>query len=224
MTPVSFVEHIAAIRLPSVFNPYADSCPHFDLPDAPARRRRNLQAHLAAAIDLGVGAVWVGRDLGYRGGRRTGIALTDEPNLERLATHFDRRIDVQRATRGPIISERTAGVIWRAIRGLDTCIFTWNVFPLHPHKVDKPLTNRCHTRRERLALRPLLVSLLDMLQPKKVVAIGNDAQAGLADLGIECVKVRHPSYGGVSDFEAGISALHGGRTGGSHPANGATLF
>jgi len=32
-------------------------------------------------MELGSNTIWMGRDLGYRGGRRTGLALTDEAHL-----------------------------------------------------------------------------------------------------------------------------------------------
>jgi uracil-DNA glycosylase len=92
---------------------------------------------------------------------------------------------------------------------LDEPVFTWNVFPLHPHEKGQPLTNRCHTRSERHSCRWLLLALLDLLQPTKVIAIGNDAALGLADLGVDCLKVRHPSYGGVADFQRGIWSIYG---------------
>lgn len=209
MTPTEFVDAVACLRLPHVFNPYSDHCPHFDLPNAAALRRQNLHAQLKAAKDVGVDAIWVGRDLGYRGGRRTGVALTDELNLVNVSLSFGRELSLRRATKGPLVAERTAAVVWRAIRQVEGSVFTWNVFPLHPHEQGDPLTNRCHTKAERLAAKPLLLKLLDLLRPAQVIAIGNDAEAGLLDLGIECAKVRHPSYGGVSDFEKGISFLHG---------------
>lgn len=209
MTPEKFVEMAASLRFPSVFNPYADICPIFDLADAPALRRLNLLNHLRASLEMKVDAIWVGRDLGYRGGRRTGLALTDEANLAAFSRSFGERRKFVRATRGPIVAERTAGIVWRAILRLEKPVFTWNVFPLHPHEQQDSMTNRCHTRAERASVKPLLLALLDLLQPTKVVAIGNDAQIGLSDLGIMCIKVRHPSYGGVSEFESGISALNG---------------
>lgn len=209
MTPADFVNALASVRLPAVFNPYSDTCPYFDLPDAPARRRQNLQAQISAAIKLKVSVIWVGRDLGYRGGRRTGVAFTDEMNLANLSLLFGQQMPLTRATKGPAVAERTAAVIWRTLRALPSPVFTWNVFPLHPHEVGSALTNRCHTRAERLAAQPLLVQLFEILQPSQIVAIGNDAEAGLSDLGIKCVKVRHPSYGGVADFERGISSIHG---------------
>ena len=42
-----------------------------------------------------------------------------------------------------------------------------------------------------------------------VVAVGRDAQFALADLGINAMQVRHPSYGGQSDFISGIEGLYG---------------
>ena len=54
---------------------------HFDGPDAPAIRRSNLGLVLEAALAGGISSLWIARDLGHRGGRRTGLALTDEVHL-----------------------------------------------------------------------------------------------------------------------------------------------
>ncbi len=67
------VELVAALRFKDAFNPYSDLCSEFDRPDAARIRRRNLVMVLDAAIDRGVDSIWVARDLGYRGGRRTGL-------------------------------------------------------------------------------------------------------------------------------------------------------
>lgn len=209
MRPSEFVELIADVRLPSVFNPYAEICPFHDLPDAATRRRQNLKATLEAAIELRVDGVWIARDLGYRGGRRTGVALTDEVNLPNLSLAYGRALPIARATKGPVVAERTAAVVWRMVQRLRKPVFTWNVFPLHPHEPNMPMTNRCHTSSERAATKPILVSLLELLQPSKVIAIGNDAELGLLDLGLSCIKVRHPSYGGVTDFQRGVAEAHG---------------
>jgi hypothetical protein len=209
VTAKQFVELIAGMRLSSVFNPYSDVCPYFDLSDAPHRRRLNLKSQIDCALSAGVDTIWVARDLGYRGGRRTGIALTDEAHLPAMSRYLGSGAIIERATKGPIVSERTAGVVWGVLQELDLPVFTWNVFPLHPHEPESPLTNRCHTRGEREAGKPLLMALLDLLRPSKIVAIGNDAANGLSDLGIDCLKVRHPSYGGVADFQRGMGSIYG---------------
>jgi hypothetical protein len=43
-----------------------------------------------------------------------------------------------------------------------------------------------------------------MLSIREVIAIGRDAQTGLAELGIAASPVRHPSYGGQSEFISGL--------------------
>jgi uracil-DNA glycosylase len=99
-------------------------------------------------------------------------------------------------------------MFWEIISRLSAPVFTWNVFPYHPHEPGNPLSNRCHTPFERKECRSILLKLLELLHPTYVVAIGNDAELGLTDLGIDCAKVRHPSYGGKADFVAGMLALH----------------
>ncbi len=204
----TFVDKVAKLRFENAFNPYSDVCPDYDAPEATATRRRNLQLVLESAIRSGVDSLWIARDLGYRGGRRTGLALTDEIHLSAHASLFG-GLALTRATKGPAVAERTASVIWRVLKQIDRPIFLWNVFPLHPHESGDAMSNRCHTREERQACRPLLMWLLNTLDPKIVVAIGRDAQLALADLGVKAEQVRHPSYGGQADFITGTHTLYG---------------
>jgi hypothetical protein len=205
-----FVRRLADRKFEGVFNPYSDACIDHDGEDAPAIRRRNLVLVLEAALRSGVESVWIARDLGYRGGRRTGLALTDEMHL---AAHSDLYgcLPLARATRGPAVAERTATVIWQVLRGLDRPVFLWNVFPFHPHEPGDPMSNRCHTRAERQSCKPLLTWLLEALRPRSVVAIGRDAQMALEDLDVSAEKVRHPSYGGQAEFISGMNAHYGVR-------------
>lgn len=204
MTSSSFIESLAALRFDNAFNPYVDACPEHDSTDAPAIRSRNLAMVLNAALLNGVDSVWIARDLGYRGGRRTGLALTDEVHLSSHGSLYG-SLPLARATRGLVVAERTAAVIWRVLRALDRPIFLWNVFPLHPYIAGNPLSNRCHTRREREACQPLLLSLLEALHPKTVFAIGRNAESALSTIGIRATPVRHPSYGGQTEF---VDAMH----------------
>lgn len=203
-----FVNNVAKLRFENAFNPYSDACPDCDAPEAATTRRRNLQLVLESAIRTGVDSLWIARDLGYRGGRRTGLALTDEIHLSAHASLFG-GLPLARATKGPAVAERTASVIWHVLMQIDRPIFLWNVFPLHPHEHGDPMSNRCHTREERQACGPLLMWLLDALNPKLIVAIGRDAQLALADMGVKAEQVRHPSYGGQADFIAGTNTLYG---------------
>jgi hypothetical protein len=196
------------MQLPSVFNPYTDCCKDHDRSNAAQVRRRNLEAFLRAGLERKVDTIWVARDLGYRGGRRTGIPLTDEVHLDQIEKLFG-GIKVKRATRGPIVAERTAAVVWKMLAQIGEPVVLWNVFPFHPHEPDDPFTNRCHTPTERDLTMPLLRGLVEMFQARRIVAIGRDAHLALHDIGIPVNAVRHPSYGGQTEFMASIRELYG---------------
>src|SRR5260370_10396400 len=84
----TFLSQLSEISLPNVFNPYRDWCDEHDHSASPTIRRMNLRLYLERAIASEVDSVWLGRDSGYPGARRTGIALTDEIHLETLERHF----------------------------------------------------------------------------------------------------------------------------------------
>ena len=207
MKPIAFVEALSTVQLDAVFNPYSDHCPLHDRADAPQRRRANLRRFLESLADDEVDSIWIARDLGYRGGRRTGLPLTDEMHLQTFSEVYG--LPLSRATKGPLMAERTAAIIWNVLQRIDRPVFLWNIFPLHPFEPGNPLSNRCHTRAEREMFSDVLFTLLDMLRPRRVIAIGRDAQKALADMSLDCHAVRHPSYGGQSEFISTMCALYG---------------
>lgn len=208
MNAKKFVAELSKIRLNGVFNPYSDRCSVYDLADAPAVRRANLRGYLHAIEELETDTIWMGRDLGYRGGRRTGLALTDERHLPVMPQSYPGSQPC-RATRGPAVAERTAAEIWQVILMLSRPPLLWNVFPFHPHEVDQPLSNRRFTSAELNEVDELNRALISWLKIRRIISIGQDAAKYAASFGVEVECVRHPSYGGVKDFRAGIKALYG---------------
>lgn len=206
-TVSEFIDALSAITLENTFNPYRDTCTVHDAPEAAERRRNNLRRCLEACLEGEADTIWVARDLGYRGGRRTGIPLTDEAHLNDASCLF-KGAELARATIGAVVAERTATVTWEQLSAIGKPVMLWNVFPLHPHAPGDAMTNRCHTKSERVATWPFMLALLDLLKPRKLVAIGRDAGLALADLPVDLSVVRHPSYGGQADFIAGIQKIY----------------
>jgi hypothetical protein len=48
-----------------------------------------------------------------------------------------------------------------------------------------------------------------MVKPDRLVAIGRDAQLALKGIGLPVSTVRHPSYGGQSEFISSLFSLYG---------------
>lgn len=206
----SFVERIAAVKLDNCFNPYSDTCEVFDRRSAPLIRRQNLLRILGALNRAGEVDVWVGRDLGYRGGRRTGLALTDEHSLDLYASHL-KVASLERSTNGPPVKERTAANVYRVLTAVKVPVLTWNVFPLHPHESGKPMSNRQHTRAEAELGFNFLEELCNLFPVRNLIAIGNDAAAWTQRLALRNFCVRHPSYGGQAIFLKQMGEIYGQR-------------
>ncbi len=203
MTPTVFAQTLAELRMRSVFNPYADVCRFMMRPMPPAfvsatLSASSMQRSQHGSIRFGWPEIWA---IAAVGGP---CALTDEIHLEKAGALLG-GVKLHRATRGPLVAERTAAVIWGALSRIEQPVVLWNVFPLHPHEKEDPLTNRCHTRAERDATWSLFEALLGMIQPKRIVAIGRDAGMALAAVDLPLYVVRHPSYGGQKEFLTGIT-------------------
>lgn len=205
-----FVNELASLQFQNCFNPYSDRCEIHDRQNAPHLRATALSAMLNKASENPVDAIWIGRDLGYRGGRRTGLALTDDIHMSAHAKRWNIEITEERPTIGNAVAERTAAVIWDMLEKIDSRIFLWNVFPLHPHESGDQFTNRQHNSLERKAGEDLLKQLINLLNPSRIVAIGNDAAAAALRVteAIPVANVRHPSYGGQSQFQRQIKELY----------------
>ncbi len=194
-----------------LFNPYRDTDAH-DGPDAPARRRANLEAALdavAAAAPTGRPDVLVVAEApGPWGCRFSGIPFTNERQLLDPAFPVDGQpTSAAFATTGEPVTEYSGSIYWDAMLPHWGRFWTWNAVPLHPHRAGEPLTIRTPGVREVRRWHALLAGVVEALDPAACVAVGRKAEGALDAIGADPVYVRHPSQGGATAFREGVAAL-----------------
>ncbi|MYF92661.1 MAG: uracil-DNA glycosylase, partial [Gemmatimonadetes bacterium] len=139
---------------------------------------------------------------------RTGLAFTDDVHIHEYAARWG--MVIKRPTKGGVVAEKTAAVIWSVLSQIEVSVFLWNVFPLHPHKPGNSFSNRSHNSLERRTGEEFLSQLILLLKPHRLVAIGNDAARTAQRLRYRhrVFQVRHPSYGGQTQFLAQMCKLY----------------
>jgi uracil-DNA glycosylase len=185
---------------PTLFNPYSDRHEVFDQRNAIAIRRANLRNYLALYTERPP-LLLVGEAPGPNGCRFSGVPFSSEHQL--LAGVLPFRGKASSKGLRPC-KETSATLYWNAIQGFERQTFAWNCVPFHPHRAGEPLSIRAPTLAEIRRYAPLLRQVIALMQPQRVVAIGNQAARALRELTIAAEQVRHPSHGGARQFKAGI--------------------
>jgi hypothetical protein len=193
----ALIDAVASADIGDTFNQFRDSDADDRGPEAPAVRRRNVRAYLGARLHAPV--VFIAEAGGWRGARYSGLSLfserqfgSDEPGLRYSSRHPGGW------------SEPSATVVQGAIAPWKFDVVLWNLVPTHPRKDGLPHTNRTPTRAEMRAGEPFTRSLLDVLEPRYVGAIGLVAARAL---GPDVPVIRHPSHGGAVIARASLRAL-----------------
>ncbi|PDW03211.1 uracil-DNA glycosylase [Candidatus Viridilinea mediisalina] len=205
--PETLVASVAELPAPpATVNMYA-----LEGPSGNVVRRANLRLALALARERGPNLLLIGEAPGYNGALRTGVPFTSErlllAGLPSLG-QFGRERGFALATDdGRISAEQTATLVYRELVALNCFVAGWNAYPLHPHRPDKPQSNRPPRAAELAQGLPLLQQFLALFPAVPVAAMGNVAAQSLSRLAIAHVKVRHPAQGGARQFAAELRAL-----------------
>ncbi|HUP44983.1 MAG TPA: uracil-DNA glycosylase [Thermoanaerobaculia bacterium] len=202
-----FLDALAAVRLSgNACNQYSSAGAERK---ANAIRGTNLRLYLEELSAIDPDTLLIGEAPSHRGGRLTGIAFVSETLLLAGACGvLGAARGYRKATAGPQLStEASATMVWSAIPALHPLPILWNAFPFHPFQPGNALSNRVPSREELAIGRPFIEQLLRLFPIRRAVAVGNQASRSLDILGIEHVKVRHPSMGGKNEFVAGVARL-----------------
>ena len=221
----TFIDKLQAYNAPLVFNPWADWDSSCDIgAQAPVIRSANLRRYLELRRQARY--LFIAEALGYQGGHFSGIAMTSEriilgnhPDVEQKSVLGD--WDYQRTSNpeSPLLNntqkrlgfnEPTDTVVWNALGSHELAandVILWNIFPFHPYKEGKLLTNRTPSTPELDVGIEYAKMLLDLVPGMQIVAIGQKAATTLERYGVDCMAVPHPSMGGANRFRAAVAEL-----------------
>jgi Uracil DNA glycosylase superfamily len=198
----AFVADLARARPATLVNPYADEVAGLDRPGAAAIRCANLRAYLEPRI--GASLALIGEAPSAHGARFSGIAFTAERSLA----------PAQRTSAAGLrpdgFTEHSATVLREALlaAGIDpTDVVLWNAVPFHPARADDPLRNRTPRVEERALGAAWLLRFLELMQPRRVAAVGQTARRALPH---GTPVVRHPAHGGGPRLHADLASLAAG--------------
>jgi len=183
-------------------NPYCGIDPAVDRPQSDLIRRENLRRYLEC-FNQWPDTLMIGEAPGWRGCRFSGVPFTSEAQLNGGLPFHGRPTSLCDPPHG----EATATVFWKVMRAYHPEFLLWNCLPFHPSQPEQPLSNRRPTSREIFLGSEMLSRLVTLLQPRRVIAVGNSARSALQHLGIAAVALRHPGHGGAKTFEAGIHTI-----------------
>lgn len=202
----AFIANLAAVEVEAdAYNLYAQGS------DANAIRRANLRRYFEQVAAIGPRYMLIGEAPGYQGCRLTGIPFTSEHLMlngvgdlpifgadagYRKTDEFER-----------VRKEPSGTILWQTIAEIGLVPIIWASFPFHPHKPDKPWSNRAPRMRERQVGQPFLEAIMALFPVEVIVAVGNKADDSLTRLDIAHEKVRHPSQGGKPEFVAGMREI-----------------
>ena len=221
----TFIDKLQSSQSENVFNPWRDNDADTEIgPEAPAVRRENLRRYLELRPNAHY--LFIAEALGYQGGHFSGVAITSERILlgqhkdvkpesvlgewkyERTSNPASALLNATQRAKG--FNEPTDTVVWSTLQHHGVAAFDvilWNIFPWHPHKEGKLLTNRTPSTPELDVGVEFAKMLLELVPNMQIVAIGQKAADTLSRYGIACKAVRHPSMGGAETFRAQVAEL-----------------
>lgn len=179
----------------TVYNPYKDE-------NAVNNLRSYLNLLINEVMDI---KMLIGEAPGYLGCRITGIPFTSSEQLTNSKHPLISKIKPELKFSN-IESENTANFMWDFLSDKPIIPLLWNSFPFHPHHKNAPKTNRAPTADEIIIGQKYLLGLYEIFTPQAIASIGRKGEKALqiAFPNETILYIRHPSYGGKSDFLAGM--------------------
>lgn len=180
------------------------------------KNAKNLEIYLNFISNQDPEILLLGESAGYKGCKLTGIPFTSGFVISKHNIFCALKNDLSFNEKH---KENTATIFYDFFsnneEGWKKTII-WNAFPFHPIEKGNLQSNRSPNKQERKDGIEFLLKLFSIFDIKRYYAIGNYAYKTLEELRnnneiiyFDCLKIRHPSYGGKSDFLKTMEEIYG---------------
>ena len=150
----------------------------------------------------------IGEAPGYTGCRITGVPFTSATLFQNSELEIFKVFNHERSLEA-VANERTAMIVWDYLADKKELPIFWNAFPFHPFKPNNERSNRAPTSKEIEEGSVYIQELVSIFKPTKITAVGRKGEQALKSIYPydEIIYIRHPSYGGKSEFCRGMDKI-----------------
>ncbi|SFV61367.1 hypothetical protein MNB_SV-3-1071 [hydrothermal vent metagenome] len=182
----------------TVFNPYQN--------EAVANNLKLYFEYLYSTNQKDV--LLIGEAPGYAGCRITGIPFTSGELFRNSELEIFKKLN-QDIFLEKIEGEKTASIVWNYLENKSKLPVFWNSFPFHPFNTNNEKSNRTPTNEEIEEGKIYIQELVEIFKPKIIASIGRKGEKVLKNIypNNHIIYIRHPSYGGKSDFIRGMDEI-----------------
>lgn len=190
----------------TLFNPYNELIKTTDDRNAPGIRQQNLRLYLKSHAKLKTKTLWVYITPTFEEARRSGVPLANSSSFKDVEEMLNTKRPFEKATRrkrkpnGSPISTN----LWSIASSLECNPVIWPAIPFYPHKKDSLSKKRTPKKDEIEKYGWVLKKMVEIYNPKTILAIGKSTKEALDMLEIKSKYVPHPRMG-IKAFKRKVS-------------------
>lgn len=181
----------------TLFNPYNEFCRSVDTNTAPGIRQQNLRIYLQAHKKQGTQILWVYLNPTRTEFTRSGVPLVNSSQFNKIEELLDSKKRFEKATKTKRKPKKTiiSTTLLDVAQGQNRSPLVWPVVPFYPHSKTSFNRSRKPTSTEIKEYSKYLLQIIEMYEPRRIYAIGNESKEILDSLNVKSTILPHPRRG-----------------------------
>lgn len=190
----------------NAFNPYNQLSKATDDRTAPGIRQQNLRLYLESHEKLKTKVIWAYLFPTYEEAKRSGVPMGNSNTFRQIEEILNTDRKFEKATKIKRIpnSSSMSEILWNTAEEIGINPIIWPVIPFYLHNPGARKTKRKPKADEVEMYGEYFKLILEIYQPKNILAIGKDTKNALDQLKIKSKYIQHPRRG-IKAFKKTVS-------------------